>query len=242
MTSVTVWPISLYRTTDELARDRALLSEEERRRASSFLFDRDKRRFVAAHAGLRRVLGEVLNCEPQSLDVTSQANVKPTLASGPAHNPRAHDDVHFNLTHCGEIAVVATTRVAPVGIDVEVVRDLPDMQAVAAVVFTDQERRQLGEVPSAQRSRAFFTGWTRKEAVIKATGEGFGADLSAFSVSLRPDEPAGFMQPPHAADGEHWHLRHVDLAPHTLCAVALAAATTSLEVDVVAATNGAFVC
>ncbi len=206
--------------------DVMLLDATERARAERFHFARDRTRFVAAHAGLRRTLGAKLDAPPAALSLVTRPNVKPRFA--------ASTGWHFNLSHSGGVALVAVTDAGPVGVDVEVLRDLPDMAAVAQEVFTPDERSALFALPQHDRAAGFFRAWTRKEAVIKATGEGFAADLKAFGVTLGPDAPAGFARPPAVAGGCHFALEHVDPGCGAVAAVAvMLAQPIGLDVQVV---------
>lgn len=194
--------------------DVALLDAAERARAERFRFDRHRRRFVAAHAGTRRCLSQALGQPARSLRLHCREHEKPRLLNAPSWA--------FNLSHSGELALVAVSDAAAVGVDVEMVRDLPDFDAVAREVFASDELAELASLPFADRAQGFFRAWTRKEAVIKTTGEGFRADLKSFSVSLRPGGDVRFVRPPPAVPGSTWGLRHLDPGANAIGAVAMA--------------------
>src|SRR5688572_19430984 len=150
-----------------------LLTQEERRRAAAFAFERDRRRFVAARARLRRLLGERLGVAPHAVRILYNPQGKPQLAPG-------YDrDLRFNVAHSGELAVYAFADGADVGIDVEAVRELDDADAIAASAFSPGEYR-------AYRAFGFFYCWTRKEAYLKALGLGLQPELQALDTSLPP--------------------------------------------------------
>jgi 4'-phosphopantetheinyl transferase len=161
----------------------ALLSESERDRASRFVFDRDRRRFIVGRARLRQLLAERLGVAPQSVELTYGACGKPALANSPRL------DLRFNMSHCDDLAVYAFSHGTDVGIDVEAIRFLPDADRIAALFFSRRENETYGALAPHDKPLGFFNCWTRKEAFIKALGHGLGFPLDSFDVSLAPDEP-----------------------------------------------------
>ena len=156
-----------------------VLSNDERERARRFVFDVHRRRFVACRAWLRRCLAERLDRRPESVGFEYGPVGKPALAGG--------GPVRFNVSHSDRYALLAMTEGAEVGVDIELLRPLSDMAALAARVFSAGERAVLAQVPADRRVEAFFAGWTRKEAYIKARGEGI-ALLGSIEVALAPGE------------------------------------------------------
>ena len=150
----------------------ALLSVEERARAGRFVFEDDRRRYTVARAQLRRLLGERLGERPEAVGLTYGAHGKPALA--PRH---AGSGLRFNVSHCGDVAVHAFTRGREIGVDVEAVRALPDADQIAARFFSPRENQAYQALPSGDRAVGFFNCWTRKEAYIKALGEGLAHPL-----------------------------------------------------------------
>ena len=181
---------------------RTRLSDDERARAARFVRDRDRRRWIVSRGELRRVLGEACGIAPAAVSFVAGHNGKPLLG-----DHRGEPPLHFNLSHSGALAVVGLTRVGPVGVDVEAARHMADRDAVVARFFSAAEQAAYRRLPVAARSTAFYDGWTRKEAVIKATGEGLSADLGAFDVSLTPDEPPRMLAVRgRAAAARRWQL------------------------------------
>jgi 4'-phosphopantetheinyl transferase len=162
-----------------------ILSPDERARAGRFAGETLRDRFVCGRAAMRLLLGQSLGVDPQGLVFTYGAAGKPALAGEPG--------LHFNLAHSHELAVLAVTRLAPVGIDIEWCRPLPDRDAVARRFFAQTESAALAALPEEQRDAAFYAGWTRKEAYLKAVGTGLSQDLDGFCVELRPARPAGLL-------------------------------------------------
>jgi 4'-phosphopantetheinyl transferase len=164
------------------------LSDTERRRAERFHFDRDRDRFIARHGLLRRILASYLGIAPARISLANESRGKPVLADSTAQDP-----LHFNLTHSDGLALFAVSRLAPVGIDVERVKPIPDADQVAARFFSPQENVALHTLPGAQMVEGFFNCWTRKEAYLKATGEGIANSLPEVEVSLAPSGAAQLL-------------------------------------------------
>lgn len=162
----------------------ALLSCEERQRGARFAGDRERRRFTVARARLRQLLGERLDVVPEAIELVYAAGGKPRL------HPRFGSDLRFNVSHHEDVAAFAFANGREVGVDVEGVRSLADADAIAALVFSPREHRAYLSLDPEQKPRAFFNGWTRKEAFVKALGEGLRHPLHRFDVSLVEGEPA----------------------------------------------------
>ena len=159
--------------------DEALLDDEETVRAHAFARPADRYRFVLAHAALRLLLGRCLGVPPEEVAYELGPHGKPGLhAEGSAPE--------FNLSHSGELGLVAISRGPAVGVDVEQERELTELLEIADQQFSAEERVALRALPAAEQPAAFFRCWTRKEAVIKAGGEGLGYPLGSFDVELAP--------------------------------------------------------
>ena len=159
----------------------SLLSGEERQRAGRFAADRERRRFTVARARLRQLLGERLDVAPGAIELVYSAGGKPRL------HPRFGGTVRFNVSHHQDVAAFAFANGREVGVDIERVRTLADQDAVAALVFSPREHREYLELDPEQKPHAFFNCWTRKEAFVKALGEGLRYPLHRFDASLVPD-------------------------------------------------------
>jgi len=157
----------------------ACLSDEEWERAHRFVFARDRHRFVAAHSALRGVLSAHTGIPGAFLDFAHGAFGKPRLVE-PA-------GVRFNLSHSQSVGLIAISMDSEVGIDVELLRHMPDAEALAANHFTIVEQTALKNVSPDERDRAFLRCWTRKEACLKATGLGLSTDTRTFEVGLAGD-------------------------------------------------------
>lgn len=176
---VRVWISDLDRQRDDAA-DLELLSEDERVRAARFHFDVHRRRFVACRSLLRRLVAAELGTAPQDVSFQYGPFGKPALAG--------ESELKFNVSHSDRYALLGFTRGRDVGIDIERVRTLANLDHLAERVFSPAEQEEFSLVPPASRAEAFFSGWTRKEAYIKARGDGLQR-LADFDVSLGPGEP-----------------------------------------------------
>jgi len=156
------------------------LDDEEQRRAAHFKFDRDRRRFIAAHAATRVVLGRYIGIDPAQVQFGVGHRGKPYLIE-------AAVDVRFNLSHSGERALLAVTLGREVGVDLEQWRTLDDLFALAERVFSPAEIARLRQAPEALRHEVFFRVWSRKESFIKARGDGVYFPLAGFDVSTEAE-------------------------------------------------------
>jgi len=156
----------------------AVLSESERQRALRFKVDRDRRRFIVARARLRQLLAAKLGVDPREIELSNGANGKPHLAGR-----FAASTLRFNVSHSDDIAVFAFCDGAEVGVDIEAVRPMNDVDEIAARVFSPAETEALRALDGDTRVRGFFECWTRKEAFIKALGDGFSHDFNSVDAS-----------------------------------------------------------
>ena len=183
---VHVWEGSLDQPPEVVGRLRQLLSEDERARAGRFRFEPHRSRYVAGRGQLRSLLGRYLGTPPRELRFEYGEFEKPALAGS---------DVHFNLAHSGEVVLFAITRLGEVGIDVELIDARPrDDERLADRFFSPTEVATLRSLPNTDRSRAFLRCWTRKEAFLKARGDGLRLALDTFDVSLAPGQPVALMR------------------------------------------------
>jgi 4'-phosphopantetheinyl transferase len=151
----------------------ARLSAAERERAARFRFDADRRRYIAARAKLRELLGARCGRPPESLELQSDAHGKPFLGGS---------RLHFSVSRSGELAAYALADGMPVGIDVEAIRPLAGADAIAARTFSRRERAAYAALPQRARASGFFRGWTRTEALAKAIGRGLALSPAALDA------------------------------------------------------------
>ena len=157
----------------------ALLSSAERQRASRFAFALDRRRFTVARAWLRRLLSARLGIRPESIELVYGAHGKPALA-----RRCAASDLRFNVSHADDVAVYAFSSGREIGIDIESIRVIGDAEDIAARFFSRRENEAYRALDPGDRSLGFYNCWTRKEAFVKALGDGLDYPLDRFDVSL----------------------------------------------------------
>ncbi|HXM48075.1 MAG TPA: 4'-phosphopantetheinyl transferase superfamily protein [Pyrinomonadaceae bacterium] len=215
---VHLWRANLQVPAGDLARLHGLLSPDERARAKSYRFERDRERFIVARGFLRTILGLYLDCGPAALHFNYAEHGKPSLA-----DPVCEDaSLNFNLAHSGKLAIYGITRRRALGVDLELIR--PDLtgEDIARRFFSANDTASLLAIPASRRQRAFYDGWTRKEAFIKAKGSGLLLPLDQFDVALSPGEPAALLRTGwDLSEASRWSLRAIDVAPDYAAAIAV---------------------
>jgi 4'-phosphopantetheinyl transferase len=211
-----IWTIRL----DDGARDRPTecetLSPEELERAGRYRFEHDRVRFIVARSALRLLLAGYLGIEPASLRIVSGRRGKPELAPG------ASSWLRFNISRSEGLAVFAIGRNRQLGVDVERVRTDMDFEPLVDRVLSVAERGALDQLAPADRRRAFYRCWTRKEAYLKALGVGLSVAPHEVDVTgdhVKPQvrgQLRGFLKPDSA-----WSLHDTDLSPGYVAALAV---------------------
>jgi 4'-phosphopantetheinyl transferase len=214
---VHIWRAGLEQPASVVAEFRRLLAVDERQRADRFHFKRDRDHFIVARGLLRTLLGRYLNTPPERLRFTYSSFGKPSLHEECA----GAETLRFNISHSKDLALYAFTRGREIGVDIEHIRADVEGEGIAERFFSPGEISVLRSLPADARARAFFDCWTRKEAYIKAHGEGLSLPLDGFDVSLAPGEPAALLSTLHdPAQATRWSLR--ELSPADGYAAALA--------------------
>jgi 4'-phosphopantetheinyl transferase len=154
-----------------------VLSEAERRRAGRFLRESDAQSYIISHAQLRRALATRLGCGPQDVKIETSKHGKPFLSGA--------QNLHFNLSHAGDYALIALSSAAPVGVDIEKINPKSDYLAIAQRFFAQDECSYIE--CNESRIDAFFKIWTLKEAYVKAIGRGLAYGMDKFSV-ISPEQ------------------------------------------------------
>jgi 4'-phosphopantetheinyl transferase len=212
---VHVWRVPLNHSSEDTTLSLDVLSPDERKKAARFRFAKDKNQFVQARAALRFILGQYLNVTPQDLEFSYGHHGKPALANGEA-------SLRFNLSHRDGLALIAVTRGREIGVDVELVRaDVPVFE-IADVSFSSAESATLHGLPESLRAKGFYNCWTRKEAYVKARGEGLSFPLKQFDVSLTPGDPAKLLR---VGDDDNeidrWTLQEIPASENYVAALAV---------------------
>lgn len=193
---VDLWWVDTARLPDPVEGHLALLNAVERARAERFALPALRQRYILAHGALRRILSAYLGQPPQDLQFTRGPWGKPELSGYP---------LRFNLSYAENLMLLAITQHRALGVDLERIRPVPEMEDIAALWFSALERDVWQRLPAEQKLHAFFHAWTRKEAFLKASGRGLSQPLTSFSVALEPDHPAALLHSPPEL-GDAWTL------------------------------------
>ncbi len=213
---VHVWRASLKLLEAHLARFDQTLAAEERERAARFRFEKDRNQYIVTRGVLRTLLGRYLEQPPAIVGLRYNPQGKPELDM-----PADPDTVHFNVSHSHGLALLTFTRGRLIGVDIEAIRDDVERDKLAKRFFSPREAAKLRALPQAVQQKAFFDCWTRKEAYIKARGEGLSIGLDQFDVSLAPGEPPALLRVEGASEEPSgWFI--ADVAPGPEHAGALA--------------------
>jgi 4'-phosphopantetheinyl transferase len=199
---------------DQVGYCASLLSHDEQLRAKRFHFERDRGRFIVARGILRILLGSHLGITPAKVAFGYTKNGKPFVADHAGQ-------IHFNISHSSERALYAISNRCALGVDIEHMNRDIDYANLAERFFSRREHAELQLIPESDRKRAFFACWTRKEAVIKATGEGLSLPLDQFEVTVAPDAAPRVIDFAGAAQrATHWILYDVNVGDGYIATVA----------------------
>lgn len=183
---VHIWCVELAASVDLFERALTLFPSSERERAARFRFPQPRNTFVLSRGVLRCLLSRYLSLPPGRVAFAYAAKGKPSLAD-------PSSGLRFNVSHSGDMAAFAFTIGCDIGIDVEQIRAVPDLEQIAKHFFSEEECRDLALAGPACLQTAFFNCWVRKESYIKAGGAGLSIPLDSFRVSLLPSQPAALL-------------------------------------------------
>jgi 4'-phosphopantetheinyl transferase len=191
-----------------------LLSPDEREKMASFYFEQDRLRYLVGRVAVRTLLGRLSGAPASDLRFEYSAFGKPSLAG---RKPQ----FQFNISHSADIVVIALARGRAVGIDVECIRSRVAIMPIAARYFSVKEYETLANLDSATQLGAFFVCWTRKEAYLKARGDGLQLPLNRFEVDFRPgEEPRLTANLDDPRELTRWSLRELDVGQDYKAALA----------------------
>ena len=214
---VHVWRATLDQTPSQIQRFLNNLAADEQARAERFYFERDREHFIVARGVLRAILAGYLNRVPECLSFCYSSHGKPALAG-----ESDEDAIRFSVSHSHGVALYAVTRGREVGIDLEHIRSDLAVAEIAERFFSRREVAMLRTLPTEAQRQAFFRCWTRKEAYIKARGEGLSLPLDQFDVSLAPGEPAAVLGTQrYPSEASRWSLQELTPAPGYVAALAV---------------------
>ena len=192
--------------------DTEILDDEERDRAARFHFEKDRNRFCAGRVWQRQILGAYLGKNPSTVAIERGVAGKPKLLDR---------SLSFNYSRSGEWGLLAVSRLGVLGADIEQIRQTDDLPNVARGHFSGAEQAALDQLTGDQWFNGFFACWTRKEAVVKAIGEGLLMPLDCFDVAIDPDAPARILGArAEAAVAADWSMASFRPEPGYLAAIA----------------------
>ena len=218
-----LWLVSLAVKPEDLSDFKSILSRDERDRAERFREKRHAQRYVVARGALRSLLGAYLGLGADELQFAYDSSGKPRLAD-------ERTSLGFNVSHSGDWALLGFTGCHKIGVDLEWVQGEIEFVDLAKRFFSPNEIQKLFSLPADQQRQAFYSGWTRKEAFLKARGEGLSRGLDRVEVSLAPDEPAAIIE----ASGEleacrAWTIQHLSPLPEYIGAAAVDAGNVAFR-------------
>jgi len=210
---VHLWAVNLDFNDTASSLIRQPLSDDEIARAQKFRFERDRKAFAITRRALRSIIARYLPFAPEKIQFSYQSNGKPEIAI-----LQNRIGLNFNVSHSEDLAMIGVSLGRRLGVDVERYRAMEFLE-IAGRYFSDCEYRQLAMLPRDELQKAFFAYWTRKEALLKAFGEGIGTLLRQVSVTaphFEAPEPIGS----DATGPLRWSL--IDIVVHDDYAAALA--------------------
>ena len=210
---VHVWIIPIKTSDPAVGHFERILAEDEVDRASRFRFPHLRDSFVITHGSLRYLLGQYLDLHPASICFSYGHKGKPSLSP--------ESTLQFNLTHSNGMAAVAFTSGCQIGVDLEHIRPMNDMEQLAGQYFCPEEIEEIMSLPPKDREHAFFLCWTRKEAYIKAIGDGLSCPLDSFRVTVQPNIDARLIHiGGNMTAAAMWTLHNLSLAADYAATVA----------------------
>ncbi len=201
-TKVHIWHASLEQPLEVVQKLETILSDEERERAGRFRYQEHRQSFIVSHGILRSLIHRYTGIRPDQIEFKYNLAGKPHLAG-----LESVSDLSFNLSHAGLLALFAFSWGRRVGIDVEHLRPMEEMDQVAERNFSSREYKRFQKLIERDRLRAFYNCWTRKEAFIKAIGDGLSFPLKDLEVTFVPEEPVGILSLHGGQEqAEHWAM------------------------------------
>lgn len=213
-----VWLVSVKDFIAKIDNFWSILSKTEKTRANRFVFPEHKERFIIVHGILRQLLAKYLHTKPEDLSFITNKYGKPKI-----------DNINFNISHSRDLGLLAFAKNSAVGVDIEFINKNFMNLDIAERFFSAHEVQTLSKLPVAERPQAFFNCWTRKEAFIKAIGEGLAFPLNKFDVDINSDKDSLLLA---IHDDKYkvsnWSLVALDMPHNYAAALAVSGSTTKL--------------
>ncbi len=215
--NIDVWCVSIDVDESVLYSLMRTLSEEEREKARRMKIEKPRKYYMASRGLLRQILAAYVKQAPELLEFEYGPNGKPTLSE-----KFDNSGIKFNVSHSHGLALCCVTREREIGADIEKMRDDVEITDISKRFFSSREHEELIKLPVDDQKRGFYNCWTRKEAYLKATGQGLTFPLSQFDMSLTPGEPAVMIA--HQSDPGQvsmWSIVDLDVGPDYAAAIAV---------------------
>ncbi len=222
---VHIWAMPLVVPADYLARLAATLSDDERARAERYRFDDPREKFIACRGQMRSILGCYVDESPERICFRYGGLGKPSLAA-----PWDEAGIEFNVSNSGDVGLLAVAVERVLGVDVERIRPISNLRGMIDRYFAPSEREVLRTYADPECQTAFYRGWTRKEAVMKATSRGLSISPENIVVTVAADEPTRVVavNDIHSTH-DRWWLHHLEPADGYIAALASPGEPTVVE-------------
>jgi 4'-phosphopantetheinyl transferase len=210
-----VWYAKLDQSMPSVDNIKHLLTTAEKSRVERFHFDRDKIRYIGAHAILKILLSYYLDTRPHSINFQAGRYGKPAL-----NKIKHKGGLRFNMSHSEGIALYAITRNCEIGIDIEKIREIPEADNIVKRFFSKNEIKKYYTAPNSRKREFFFEIWTRKEAFTKAIGSGLFHPLDVFEVLCRSVKQNPLKYKDETGDITlNWSIRNLNIMPGFAAAI-----------------------
>jgi 4'-phosphopantetheinyl transferase len=215
---IDIWLINLAEEESDIFNHQRFITVDEKNRATRYISGKKSREFIITRSALRNIIGYVLNENPKRIGFDYTSSGMPLLDAN-----WSHTDIIFNVSHSHDLAVIAVSIKNIIGIDIEKVHEDIEYEKLSRRFFSELEYKQIMDFNEESRLDAFFATWTRKEALVKATGTGIAYGLDKFDVSVAPDQPAELLGN-RWQDGcqPNWSLMNIETWPDYKACLAVA--------------------
>jgi 4'-phosphopantetheinyl transferase len=202
--TVNIWKIDYKSFSGDEKQWLHILNNQEQTRAQKFHYQADRKRYRVTRALLKIILSRISGNNPVDISFSYNNHGKPYLKNT--------QKISFNVSHSGDLGLIAVSDLTLLGIDVEKYRKRIDPNRMAKRFFSMSEQKELSLLSDNHILEGFFNGWTRKEAVIKALGLGLAMPLRNFDVTLTPGQPARLLNIRHQDEKvQDWTINNIPM-------------------------------